>query len=282
MISFRMSKLLPAAGRKAVVAAATAGVVAVALVASSASGAGQRPTVKKPTIVLVHGAFADASSWNGVVKHLKRDGYPVIAPANPLRNLQSDAEYVRSVVDSVSGPVVVVGHSYGGSVLSEAVAGDRDVKALVFVASFMLKPGESTTDLSGKFPGNVLAVSLDEVPFPMPGGGSGTDLYVQQRKFGAVFAPDVPRDIADVMAATQRPVTAAALNGQATKSAWTSIPSWNMIATDDLAIPVKAQRYMAERAGAHTVEIKASHAVTVSRPQAVASLIDRAARSTSR
>ncbi|MET7880538.1 alpha/beta hydrolase [Micromonospora profundi] len=282
MISFRMSKLLPTARRRAVVAAATAGVVAVALVAGSASGAGQRPTAKKPTIVLVHGAFADASSWNGVVKHLKRDGYPVIAPANPLRDLQSDAEYVRSVVDSVSGPVVVVGHSYGGSVLSEAVAGDRDVKALVFVASFMLKPGESTSDLSGMFPGNELAVSLDEVPFPTSGGGSGTDLYVQQRKFGAVFAGDVPRDIADVMAATQRPVTAAALNGKATKAAWTSIPSWNMIAIDDLAIPVKAQRYMAKRAGAHTVEIKASHAVTVSRPQAVANLIDKAARSTSR
>jgi pimeloyl-ACP methyl ester carboxylesterase len=264
--------------RMAVLATVTAGMT---LVAGSANAATEhRPAAKKPTIVLVHGAFADSSGWNDVVKDLKRDGYPVIAAANPLRGLQSDAEYVRSVVDSVSGPVVLAGHSYGGSVISEAAEGDRDVKALVYIASFTLDVGESTSALAGKFPGNQLPPALNQVSFPSPGGGTGTDLYIKQDKFREVFAADVPRNVTELMAVTQRPIAVSALDANATKAAWKTIPSWTMITTQDLAVPLQSQRFMAKRAKSHTVEVKASHAVAVSKPQAVADLIDKAARAT--
>ena len=136
-----------------------------------------RKHARKPTVVLVHGAFADSSSWNGVIKDLKREGYPVIAPANPLRGLHSDAEYLRSVLSSVEGPKVVAGHSYGGSVMSEAADGDPDVKALVYIASFQPDVGESTGELSAKYPGGELGPALNPVPFPTSDGGTGTDLY---------------------------------------------------------------------------------------------------------
>jgi pimeloyl-ACP methyl ester carboxylesterase len=261
----------------AVLATVTAGMT---LAAGSASAATEHRPAQKPTIVLVHGAFADSSGWNDVIRDLKGDGYPVIAAANPLRDLQSDAAYVRSVVDGVSGPVVLAGHSYGGSVISEAAEDDRDVKALVYIASFTLDVGESTSALAGKFPGNQLPPALNQVPFPAPGGGTGTDLSIKQDKFREVFAADVPRETTELMAVTQRPVAVAALDANATKAAWKTIPSWTMITTQDLAIPPKAQRFMAERAKSHTVEVKASHAVAVSRPQAVADLIDKAARAT--
>lgn len=232
----------------------------------------------KPTVVLVHGAFADSSSWNGVIKNLRRDGYPVIAAANPLRDLHEDAAYLRSVLDSVSGPIVVAGHSYGGSVMTEAADGHPGVRALVYIASFNLDVGESTSAMAAKFPGGQLGPALNPVTVPIPGGGTATDLYIKQDEFPAVFAADVPLEVAELMAATQRPITAAALDGEATKAAWKTIPSWTMITTQDLAIPAESMRFMAERAGSHTVEIDASHAVTVSEPDAVAELIDKAAR----
>jgi pimeloyl-ACP methyl ester carboxylesterase len=228
-------------------------------------------------VVLVHGAFADSSSWNGVLKDLEAEGYPVLAVANPLRGLASDAEYVRSVVDSVAGPVVLVGHSYGGSVISQAVEGMAKVKSLVYIASFILEAGESTGQLAAKFPGAQLGPALDTVPFPRPGGGSGDDLYIRQDEFHRVFAADVPDDVSALMAATQRPIAAAALEEPATRAAWKNIPSWNMVTTKDLAIPAESMRYMGERANSHTVEIDASHAVTVSQPGAVADLIEQAA-----
>ncbi|MEU0496874.1 alpha/beta hydrolase [Mycobacterium sp. NPDC006124] len=234
----------------------------------------------KPTVVLVHGAFADSSSWNGVVERLQREGYPVLGVANPLRGLHQDAHYVSSVLDDVSGPVVLVGHSYGGSVISEAAVGHPDVKALVYVASFILEPGESTNDLVGKFPGGQLGPTLHGVPVAGPGGGEDTDLYVDQDEFRKVFAADVPPEIADLMAATQRPVTKSALSEPATGAAWHDLPSWNMVTTDDLAIPAESMRFMGQRAKSTTVEIAASHAVTVSRPGAVADLIGQAARAT--
>lgn len=232
----------------------------------------------KPTVVLVHGAFADSSSWNGVIKNLRRDGYPVIAAANPLRGLHNDAAYLRSVLDSVSGPIVVAGHSYGGSVMTEAADGHPGVRALVYIASFNLDVGESTSAMAAKFPGGQLGPALNPVTVPIPGGGTATDLYIKQDEFPAVFAADVPLEVAELMAATQRPITAAALDAVATKAAWKTIPSWTMITTQDLAIPAESMRFMAERAGSHTVEIDASHAVTVSEPDAVAELIDKAAR----
>jgi pimeloyl-ACP methyl ester carboxylesterase len=240
----------------------------------------QPPLANKPTVVLVHGAFADSSSWNGVIKDLEGDGYRVISAANPLRGLHTDAAYVRSVLDSVSGPVVLAGHSYGGSVMSEAADGHPNIRALVYIASFLLEQGESTGQLAAKFPGAQLGTALDTVPVPLAGGGTGNDLYIKQEEFQRVFAADVPADVASLMAATQRPITSAALEEPAEKAAWKTIPSWNMVTTQDLAIPADSMRFMGERAGARNVEIDASHAVTVSRPGAVADLIDEAARAT--
>ncbi|WP_422733242.1 alpha/beta fold hydrolase [Micromonospora sp. WMMD558] len=235
-----------------------------------------------PTILLVHGAFAESSSWNEVVRSLKRRGYPVIAVANPLRGLKEDADYLRAVLDSRSEPVVIAGHSYGGSVMSEAADGAQGVQALVYVASFSPDVGESTGELAAKFPGAELGAALHPVPLPLPGGGTGTDLYIQQDKFRHVFAADVAPDITELMAATQRPIAASALEETATRAAWKTIPSWTMITSQDLTIPLAAQRFMAERAGSTTVEIDASHAVAVSQPGPVADLIDTAARAATR
>ena len=234
----------------------------------------------KPTVVLVHGAFADSSSWNDVIEDLKRDGYPVIAAANPLRGLHSDAAYVGSVLDSVSGPVVLAGHSYGGSVMSEAAVGHPNVTALVYIASFILEPGESTSQLAAKFPGAELGPALDTVAFPLPGGGTGNDLYIKQDEFRRVFAADVAPEVTELLAATQRPIADSALNEPATAAAWKDIPSWNMVTTEDLAIPAESMRFMGARAKSTTVEIEASHAVAVSHPEAVADLIGEAARAT--
>lgn len=257
--------------------------VAVAAMTAGCAGAEAKEApapADQPTVVLVHGAFADSSSWNGVVSSLEADGYPVISVANPLRGLASDADYVRSVVDSVSGPVILAGHSYGGSVMSQAADGLPNVKALVYVASFILEAGESTGELAGKFPGAELGPALDAVPFPLSAGGTGEDLYIKQDEFRRVFAADVPEDVTGLMAATQRPIAAAALEEPATKTAWKTIPSWNLVTTEDLAIPAESMRFMGERANSHTVEIEASHAVTVSQPDAVAALINQAADST--
>lgn len=241
----------------------------------------ERPTdATKPTVVLVHGAFADSSSWNDVIGRLSADGYPVIGVANPLRSLHGDAEVLRTVLDSVNGPIVLAGHSYGGSVMSEAADGNPRVKALVYVASPQLDEGESTGELAAKFPGGELGSALHPVPFTTPDGGTANDLYIQQDKFRDVFAADVPAEVASLMAVTQRPIVGDALEGKATRSAWKSIPSWAMVTLKDLAIPADSMRFMAERAGSTTVEIDASHAVTVSQPHAVAELIDQAARAT--
>ncbi len=228
-----------------------------------------------PTVVLVHGAFAESASWNGVIAQLHRRGYTAIAVANPLRGLQHDAAYLRSVLDSLTGPVVIAGHSYGGSVMTEAAHGAPGVKALVYIASFNLDVGESTAELAAKYPGAQLGAALDPVPYP-----GGTDLYIQQDRFHEIFAADVAPHVAELMAATQRPIAAAALQDTATRAAWKTIPSWTLITTQDLAIPAESMRFMAARAGSTTVEIDASHAVTVSQPGAVADLIDTAARAT--
>jgi pimeloyl-ACP methyl ester carboxylesterase len=237
---------------------------------------GQEP----PTILLVHGAFAESASWNGVIANLDQRGRRVVAVANPLRGLQPDSSYVRSIIDGFPGPVVVAGHSYGGSVMSEAADGATNVKALVYVASFNLEPGESTAQMAGKFPGGELGPALERVPFPLPDGDTGTDLYIRPDRFHDVFAADVAPDIARLMAVTQRPIAASALEDIATKAAWRSIPSWTMVTNQDLAIPPASMLFMAQRAGSTIVEIEASHAVTVSRPDAVAQLIEAATQAT--
>ncbi|WP_431191898.1 alpha/beta fold hydrolase [Pseudomonas halotolerans] len=230
----------------------------------------------KPTVVLVHGAFADSSSWNGVVKILEKDGYPVIAASNSLRSLKGDAQSVADVLASIKTPVVLVGHSYGGPVISEAAYGNANVKALVYVAAIAPEAGESTAELSGRFPGGTLGPTLAP---PVALADGGKDLYIQQDKFHDQFAADVSNADAKLMAATQRPVTVAALNEASTEPAWKTIPSWFVYGDADKNIPAQAQAFMAERAHSkQTVVVKgASHAVMVSNPKVVASLIEKAA-----
>lgn len=224
-----------------------------------------------PTVVLVHGAFADSSSWNGVILALQAQGYPVVAAANPLRSVSGDAEYVASVLAGITGPIVLVGHSYGGIVISSAAVGNDNVRALVFVAAFAPEAGESAIDLSGQFPGSTLGPALS--PFPSPDGQ--TDLFIRPEVFQSQFAADVPEEETVLMAATQRPVTEAALSEGAGGPAWKTIPSWFVYGELDRNIPVAAEVFMAERAGAKVaIEVPgASHVVMISQPQAVADVI---------
>jgi pimeloyl-ACP methyl ester carboxylesterase len=230
----------------------------------------------KPTVVLVHGAFAESSSWNGVLTELIAKGYPVVAAANPLRGVKSDADFVASVLKDIRGPIVLVGHSYGGAVISNAVNGNKNVKALVYVAAFAPDAGETAGELSGRFPGGTLGSSLAR---PVALADGGKDFYIQQDRFRAQFAADVPDVDAKLMAGTQRPITEAAINEASGTPAWRTTPSWFIYGDLDLNIPVAAQSFMAQRAGSRkTVEIKgASHVVMVSHPSAVASLIEQAA-----
>lgn len=251
--------------------------VAAVTLPGATSAAPLRP--QRPTIVLEHGAFADAASWDGVVTRLQRAGYPVVSAANPLRGPATDAAYLRSVVDHIDGPVVLVGHSYGGTVISQAAAGLEDkVKALVYIVAFLPDTGESSLGLTNKFPGSTLGQVIESVNYTLPDGGQGTDVYIKADKFRGQFAADVPAPKARLMAAGQRPIAAAALEEKSTQAAWKTIPSWSLVTTEDLNIPVAAQRYMSDRAGAHTTVVDASHAVAVSHPDAVARIIQRAAR----
>jgi pimeloyl-ACP methyl ester carboxylesterase len=230
----------------------------------------------KPTVVLVHGAFAESSSWNGVLIRLIAKGYPVVAAANPLRGVKSDADFVASVLNGIKGPIVLVGHSYGGTVITNAVSGNKNVKALVYVAAFAPDTGETAAELSGRFPGGTLGPTLAP-PVALPDGGK--DLYIQQDKFRAQFAADVPEDQAKLMAGTQRPITEAALNEASGAPAWKTIASWFIYGDRDLNIPEAALSFMAKRAGSkETVVVKgASHVVMVSHPDAVAKVIEHAA-----
>lgn len=228
----------------------------------------------KPTIVLVHGAFAESSSWNEVVAELLADGYPVVAAANPLRGVKNDADHVSSIVGSIKGPVVLVGHSYGGSVISNVH--DGKVKAHVYVAAFALEKGESTVEMSNRFPGGTFGPAL-AAPVPLSDGGK--DLYIQQDKFNAQFAADVRAQDAKLLAATQRPITEAALGEPSGAAAWKSVPSWHIYGDADKNIPPAAMAFMAERAKSReTVVLKgASHVPMASQPKAIAAIIKRAA-----
>jgi pimeloyl-ACP methyl ester carboxylesterase len=237
----------------------------------------QTSSAQKPTVVLVHGAWADASSWNGVIQLLHRQGYTVIAAANPLRSLKGDAASVNALVRGVSGPVVLVGHSYGGSVITEAAEGLDNVKALVYVAGYAPDSGESVITLTGRFPGSTVEAALAQ---PVPLAEGGVDLYIQQGKFHAQFAADVPAAVGDLLGAEQRPVTQAALTDANSVAGWKTLPSWFIYGTGDLAIPPAAHAFMANRANSRkTVVVSgASHVLMVTHPDEVAALIEQAAQ----
>lgn len=223
----------------------------------------------QPTIVLVHGSFADSSSWNGVIPRLQAQGYRVIAATNPLRSVAGDAESVASVLKAIEGPIVLVAHSYGGFVITNAAT--NNVKALVYVAGFAPEEGENAFQLSTRFPGSMLGDAL----WPVPLSDGSADLYIRQEKFHQLFAVDVPAEQTALMAVTQRPGRDAGLTEASESPAWKSIPSWFVFGELDRVIPAAVHRFMAERAGAReVVEIKgASHAVGVSQPEAVTEMI---------
>jgi pimeloyl-ACP methyl ester carboxylesterase len=258
--------------------------VATALIATAVAPAHADRTTsapdseKKPTVVLVHGAFADSTSWNGVIRRLRHEGYPVVAAANPLRGLDNDASYLEEVLAGIDGPVVLAGHSYGGSVISDATHDADNVKALVFVAAFLPEKGESAVELSARFPGSTLGDALRSVPVTLPDGSRDADLTIEPGKFHQQFAADVPRNTADLMSVTQRPITQAALADDASEPGWKDIPSWAVVATQDRNIPAQAQVFMAQRAHAHITRVRASHAVSVSHPADVTGVIEAAAR----
>ena len=228
----------------------------------------------KPTVVLVHGGWADSSGWNAEIRALQEKGYPVIAPANPLRGLTSDADYVRSVLVTLPGPIVLVGHSYGGAVISNAARGVPNVKALVYIAAFAPDTGETLQQLVTLNPGTrITPDALTERPYPLPDGTQGIDLYIKAEAFRDAFAGDLPRRTTDLMQATQRPFSLAAFVEPSGDPAWETIPSWYLVATNDHAIPPKTQRFMAQRAGATTSQVAASHVPMMSQPESTLATI---------
>jgi pimeloyl-ACP methyl ester carboxylesterase len=246
---------------------------------ASATPAG---STAKPTIVIVHGGWADSSGWGGEIGRLTKAGYPVIAPANPLRGLTSDSDYIRSVLRSITGPIVLVGHSYGGAVISNAARGVPNVKALVFVAAFAPDTGETIQELVTKNPGTMITPeTLDTRQYPLPGGGEGTDLYIKQSAFHDAFAGDLPLATTNLMWAEQRPFSLAAFVEPSGDPAWKTTPSWYLVSTEDHAIPPATEWFMARRAHAHIERVNASHVSYISHPKVTTDLILKAARSIS-
>ncbi|MGQ5652904.1 alpha/beta fold hydrolase [Streptomyces sp. EKR5.2] len=234
-------------------------------------GSSSASTSPKPTIVLVHGAWADSSSWSSVLERLRKDGYPVRAIANPLQGLTSDTAYVSSYLSTIKGPMVLVGHSYGGAVITNSAASDPDVRALVYIAGFIPAKGETVGDLAKRSP------DLPLVQTDVPGG---QEVSINPDRFREVFAGDVDKTTAADLAAVQRPANIKAVVEASALEAFRSIPSWDLITRQDHAIAPDAQRFMAKRAGAHTEEVNASHAVMISHPATVTHIIEEAARGT--
>lgn len=256
-------------------AAVLLSVIALVVLAPTAHGA--RDATAKPTVVLVHGAWADASSWNRVTARLQRAGYRVLAPANPLRSLDGDTAYLRSFLAQVEGPLLVVGHSYGGAVITNAAAGDPDVRGLVYVNGFVPDVGEDILHLAGA--DSLVPSSIEFKGFP-PFGPTDVDIYIKPESFRETLAGDLSKQRSAVLAATQRPLSLAAASGATAETAWRTIPSWYVLGTEDRTITPAAQWLMAERAGSRVVRVRASHLSLISRPGVVADVIDRAARAT--
>lgn len=228
-----------------------------------------------PTVVLVHGAFADAASFAAVIPELLADGVKVVAPAVPNRSLIGDAAYIASVVRQIPGPVLLVGHSYGGAVITVAGA-EENVAGLVYLAGYALAEGESLGELQGRFPDSDLAAALVYTKYPIPGAEDGTDVSVDIEKFPAIFAADVDPGKAAILAVSQRPLAAAAFAEAAPVAAWRTKPSWGSVSSADHTINPDVERFGYQRAGTTTIEIDSSHLVMLSHPKEVAALIREA------
>ena len=256
--------------------AVAAGIAAAALASAGHTRTANAP---KPTIVLVHGGWADSSGWTAEISKFQQLGYPVIAPANPLRGLAGDADYVRSVLRTIDGPIVLVGHSYGGAVISNAAVGVPNVKALVYIAAFAPDKGESLLQLVTKNPGTMIGPkTLIQRKYPLGDGTEGTDLYITKLGFETAFASDVPKKQADQMWAEQRPFSQEAFASPSGEPAWKTIPSWYLLTTQDHAIPPTTQMFMARRANAKIFTVDASHVPMVSHPAATTNAILAAAK----
>ncbi len=282
-----MYRSLVAASRFAWTRTALAIVVASVLIVTQAFGALGRSTANaatsKPVIVLVHGAWANTASWNGVVDRLHSEGYTVFAPPNPLRSLRGDAQTIAQFLKTIRGPIILVGHSYGGAVITNAADDTSNVKALVYVDAFAPAQGESAFALTAKFPGSVLTSAPASQVFravSYQGAPKGDRLlYVNRPFFLKGFANDLSAAEGAAAAASQEPAAMSALTAPSGAPAWAHIPSWDIVGTIDNAIPEAAQLFMAERAGAHITEVRAGHLSMVSQPGAVAQVITEAAQS---
>jgi len=234
----------------------------------------------KPTIVLEHGAWADTSSWNGVIRRLQADGYTVYAPPNPLQGLGHDSAFLADFLHSISGPIVLVGHSYGGAVITNAATGDPQVKALVYVDAFAPAQGQTLAQLLASVPGScAVPANLNVVPFPGAPSGVG-DAYITQSAFPSCMANGLPVKEAHVLAVTQLPIATSALADPSGVPAWRTIPSWAVVGTADHAIPPGLQLAMAENANARITEVDAPHLSMISDPGVVTSVILQAVRAT--
>lgn len=259
--------------RVALAAAVAAAATAISVAIPAAADVARAPSEPKPTIVLVHGAFADSSGWNDVTERLQKRGYTVLAASNPLRGLHTDAAYVRSILETIEGPIVLVGHSYGGAVITNAATGLANVEALVYVAAYALDEGERLVDANALGGGHTdLADHI--VARPYPGAPpNDADGYIDPAYFHELFAGDLPKKQTAVMAASQRPAALQALFTASGAPAWKTIPSWYVVASQDHTIPPEAERAMAERAGSTTTEIDSSHVVMMSHPAEVTDVI---------
>src|SRR5580692_5539231 len=229
-----------------------------------------------PTVVLVHGAFADASGYGGVIRRLQAEGVAVRAPMNPLRGLAFDADAIARYTTSIEGPVLLVGHSYGGAVISQAAPAVQDVAGLVFLAAFALDAGESCASVQEPFPPSLLASTSVPSPYEAPGAAGGPDLFIKIEEFHRTFCADLPQDLAAIMAVSQRPLSAAAFTETATATGWKNLPSWFMVSEQDNAIPPEAGRFMAKRMNAVTESVNGSHAAFIAHPDVAAGLILKA------
>jgi len=227
----------------------------------------------KPAIVLVHGAFANASGWNRVIAILQRDGYEVVGVENPLVSLQADIATTKRAVAHFTGPVVLVGHSYGGVVISGAAAGNPNVKALVFVAAIAPEPGEAVNAFFAKYPSESSKATTQDV---------AGFLTVDRNRFAGLFAADVPADEAALLAATQKPIRSGNFAATLREAAWKTVPSWYVVAKQDRALNPDLERFYAKRMGAKTSEIDGSHFLFLSHPGEIAKVIEEAAAAASK